>query len=170
MRDEFVKVEEIKPKSKGVNLVFKVVNIDEIRNVRSKKDRTPHAVTEALVGDETGVLSLTIWDEMLEKVEIGKYYELTNGYTELNDPVRQRELLESQAAELRAGFEEAQPMDEDFINALEIGMPPTGGIGMGVDRLIIALTGAGCIRDIIPFPIMKPEEADGKKDSKKEKS
>ncbi len=83
MREEFIKVGDVNPKSKGVNLVFKVVEMDDVRNVRSKKDRTPHAVTEALVGDDTGVVYLTIWDDMLEKIKAGGIYELTNGYVTL---------------------------------------------------------------------------------------
>lgn len=83
MKDEFVKVGDIDSRSKGINLVFKVVDMEDVRNVRSKRDRTAHAVTEALVGDETGVVLLTIWDEMLEKIAAGKVYELTNGYVSL---------------------------------------------------------------------------------------
>jgi replication factor A1 len=83
MRDEFIKVGDLSPKSKGINLVFKVVEVEEIRNVRSKKDRTPHAVTEAFVGDETGMVLMTVWDEMLEKIRLGGVYELTNGYVSL---------------------------------------------------------------------------------------
>lgn len=82
--------------------------------------------------------------------------ELANAYSELNDPVVQRHLLEEQQKMLTAGDEEANPLDEDFINAIEIGMPPTGGLGIGIDRMIILLTGQESIRDIILFPFMKP--------------
>ncbi len=82
--------------------------------------------------------------------------ELTNAYSELNDPVIQRELLEEQAKELRGGAEEAHPMDEDFIEAIEYGMTPTGGLGIGIDRMALCILGAESIRDVILFPTMKP--------------
>jgi lysyl-tRNA synthetase class 2 len=81
--------------------------------------------------------------------------EVGNAYSELNDPIKQKELLEKQAAELRAGNEEANPYDEDFVNALEYGMPPTGGMGLGIDRMIMLLTNSPSIRDILLFPFMK---------------
>jgi lysyl-tRNA synthetase class 2 len=81
--------------------------------------------------------------------------EIANAYSELNDPVRQRELLEHQAKELKAGSEEAHPMDEDFIQAIEYGLPPTGGLGMGIDRMIMILTNNPSIRDVLFFPFMK---------------
>ena len=84
--------------------------------------------------------------------------ELTNGYSELNDPLLQRELLAEQARQLRAGFDEAHPMDEDFVRAVEHGMPPAGGVGIGIDRLVMFLTDQPSIRDVILFPIMKPRQ------------
>ncbi len=84
-------------------------------------------------------------------------WEVTNAYSELNDPVLQRQLLEVQALQLRTGSEEAHPMDEDFVRAIEHGMPPTGGLGFGVDRMIMLFTNQASIRDIILFPTMKPE-------------
>lgn len=99
-------------------------------------------------GDETMI-------ERFESFVMGK--EITNAYTELNDPVLQRRLLEEQAAQLRGGAEEAHPMDEDFLQAIEYGMPPTGGLGMGIDRMIIMLLGVEGIRDVIFFPTMKPQ-------------
>ncbi len=84
--------------------------------------------------------------------------ELTNGYSELNDPLLQRELLAEQARQLRAGFDEAHPMDEDFVRAVEHGMPPAGGVGIGIDRLVMFLTDHPSIRDVILFPIMKPRQ------------
>jgi lysyl-tRNA synthetase class 2 len=83
---------------------------------------------------------------------------LCNAYSELNDPLLQRTLLEEQAKELRGGAEEAHPMDEDFVHAIEYGMPPTGGLGFGVDRMAIVLLGAESIRDVILFPTMKPAD------------
>lgn len=84
--------------------------------------------------------------------------EVSNAYSELNDPLKQRELLEGQAEELRAGAEEAHPMDEDFAQAIEFGMPPAGGMGFGIDRMAIILTSQDSIRDVILFPTMKPLE------------
>jgi lysyl-tRNA synthetase class 2 len=83
--------------------------------------------------------------------------ELCNAYSELNDPLHQRKLFEEQARQLRAGNEEANPLDEDFLEAIEQGMPPTGGIGVGLDRMAMLLLGQESIRDVILFPTMKPE-------------
>ncbi len=84
--------------------------------------------------------------------------ELGNAYSELNDPIKQRELLEEQQKALKKGDEEANPFDSDFINAIEIGMPPTGGVGIGIDRMIMFLTEQDSIRDVLLFPFMKPED------------
>ncbi|MBD3247108.1 lysine--tRNA ligase [Candidatus Pacearchaeota archaeon] len=84
--------------------------------------------------------------------------ELGNAYTELNDPVLQRKLLEAQQKMLKKGDEEANPYDEDFVNAIETGLPPTGGLGLGIDRMVMLLTGQESIRDVILFPFMKPEK------------
>jgi len=86
--------------------------------------------------------------------------EIGNAYSELNNPVRQEILLGQQAKELGKGNEEANPMDEDFVNALEVGMPPTGGLGLGIDRMIMFLTNSASIRDVLLFPFMKTESED----------
>jgi lysyl-tRNA synthetase class 2 len=104
---------------------------------------------------------------LIERVEpFINGWETGNGYSELTDPIMQRVELEEQAAKGRGGDEEAHPMDDDYVQSLEHGLPPNAGMGIGIDRMVILMTGAESIRDVIMFPIMRKQDA--KKQEKEE--
>ncbi|MFI5399841.1 MAG: lysine--tRNA ligase [SAR324 cluster bacterium] len=87
-------------------------------------------------------------------------FEIGNAYSELNDPIEQRRLFEEQVARRKGGDLDAQPYDADFLRAMEYGMPPMGGVGIGLDRMVMLLTGQHSIRDVLLFPTMRPEQAE----------
>jgi lysyl-tRNA synthetase class 2 len=96
--------------------------------------------------------------ELIERFEsFVNGWEVGNAYSELNNPLVQKRLFEEQVERGRGGDEEAHQMDEDFVRALEYGMPPTGGLGLGIDRMVILLTNSATIRDVILFPTMRNE-------------
>jgi lysyl-tRNA synthetase class 2 len=94
--------------------------------------------------------------ERFESFVLGR--EICNSYSELNDPELQRELLEDQARKKEQGDLEANPLDEEFVEAICQGMPPTGGVGIGMDRLVMLFANAESIRDVLLFPLVRPED------------
>jgi lysyl-tRNA synthetase class 2 len=124
----------------------------------------PHLVQPTFITEfplETSPLAKKIpgRDHLVRRYEVYMgAQELGNAFSEINDPIDQRERFTEQGKLLAAGDPEAHPMDEDFLRALEYGMPPTGGYGGGIDRLVQVLTGSASIRDVIFFPLLRPEK------------
>ena len=120
----------------------------------------PHFITDHPI-ETTPLCKLHRSPEQAKKGVVERFeafilgIEICNAYTELNDPILQRELLESQERLLQGGDEEANPLDEEFLEAICQGMPPCGGLGIGIDRLVMLFTGETSIRDVIFFPLMK---------------
>lgn len=122
--------------------------IDTTPLCKPLREYTP-AQLEEMKQDSEAVIFVERFEPYINKWELG------NSYTELNDPILQRSLLEQQVERGRGGEEETHPMDEDFLRAIEVGMPPTTGVGLGVDRLVMLLTNSQTIRDVIFFPLMR---------------
>ena len=138
--------------------------------VRSGSQWSPFLVQPTIIYDYPTVVSPLSKQkpdnpELVERFEFfAGGFELGNAFSELNDPVEQHKRFEDQLKERDRGDDEAHQMDEDYVRALAYGLPPTGGEGIGIDRLTMLLTGSKSIRDVILFPLMRSEQGSGNKD------
>jgi len=159
-------LKEIIPAAKNLGLEFDdlVITKGQLINLIYDKSVEHHLVRPTFVYDyqlETSPLAKPHRDnpELVERFElIVNGMEIANAFSELNDPIDQRARLEEQVAQREAGDEEANMMDEDFVTSLEYGMPPTGGLGIGIDRVVMLATNSASIRDVILFPHMRTKE------------
>ena len=148
-----------------VDAVKKYANVDfnEVHTLEEARALADAHHIEYEERHKKGDILNLFFEEYVERFEFFMNgWEMANAYSELNDPIDQRERFKAQEELLAQGDEEANTTDEDFLNALEIGMPPTGGIGFGIDRMCMLLTGAEAIRDVLLFPTMKSLDADKK--------
>lgn len=147
----------------------KRINADEERNLGGLIEKLLEVFVEPTLQEPSFVIGYPIETSPLAKKEPGnpkmtrrfegyiRGREICNAFSEINDPIDQRERFEQQLSEIAKGDEEGHPMDEEYVYALECGMPPTGGCGIGIDRLAMILLGADVIREVMLFPTMKPE-------------
>ncbi len=165
--EEFATLEQAKAGCCRINVTFDLDKESTLGGLIEKLHEhytQPHLIEPTFITDfptETSPLAKKRQDNpaltrRFEVYVVGQ--ELGNAFSEINDPIDQRERFEGQLVQREAGDDEAHPMDEDFLLALEYGMPPTGGLGIGIDRLAMILTGAESIRDVILFPLMRPEK------------
>ena len=154
--------EQAKELMKKENLATSIPNAYHVADALFDKYIKPQAVDPTFVLDYPSYMCPLTKDKrgnskLSERFEMfvdGK--ELANTYSELTDPIEQRKKFEEQDAERRKGDPEAPPSDEDFLEAIEYGMPPTAGIGIGIDRLVMILTNSPSIKEVILFPTVKP--------------